>query len=33
MDVARRLYGDAGYEEISDYNGNSYAVFWGEKSL
>jgi len=33
MDVARRLYGDAGYEEIPDYNGNSYAVFWGEKRL
>ena len=33
MDVARQLYGDAGYEEIPDYNGNSYAVFWGEKRL
>ena len=33
MDVARKLYGDAGYEEIADYNGNSYAVFWGEKRL
>ena len=33
MDVARRLYGEAGYEEIDNYNGNSYAVFWGEKAL
>ncbi|MDA0185508.1 GNAT family N-acetyltransferase [Solirubrobacter phytolaccae] len=33
MDVARRMYGEAGYEEIGDYNGNSYAVFWGEKAL
>jgi GNAT superfamily N-acetyltransferase len=33
MEVAQRLYGEAGYEPIPDYNGNSYAVFWGEKRL
>ena len=27
------LYRSAGYEEIPDYNGNAYAVFWGEKRL
>ena len=30
---ARALYESAGYRAIPDYNGNSYAVFWGEKTL
>ena len=33
MDAARALYGRAGYRAIPDYNGNSYAAFWGEKVL
>ena len=33
MDAARALYGRAGYRAIPDYNGNSYASFWGEKVL
>ena len=30
---ARRLYLDAGYTEIDDYNANPRASFWGEKLL
>jgi GNAT superfamily N-acetyltransferase len=30
---ARALYESAGYRAIGDYNGNPYAVFWGEKAL
>lgn len=30
---ARALYLSAGYREISDYNGNVEADFWGEKVL
>jgi GNAT superfamily N-acetyltransferase len=33
MTVAMALYGSAGYRSIPDYNGNSYASFWGEKEL
>ena len=33
MPVAREMYRRAGYREIEDYNGNSYAAFWGEKVL
>ena len=33
MDAALALYGRAGYRAIPDYNGNSYASFWGEKVL
>jgi GNAT superfamily N-acetyltransferase len=33
MTTAMALYGSAGYEPIEDYNGNSYASFWGEKVL
>jgi GNAT superfamily N-acetyltransferase len=33
MDAALALYGRAGYRAIADYNGNSYASFWGEKVL
>jgi GNAT superfamily N-acetyltransferase len=33
MDAALALYGRAGYRAIPDYNGNSYASFWGEKAL
>ena len=33
MPVAREMYRRAGYREIADYNGNSYAAFWGEKTL
>jgi len=33
MDAALALYGRAGYRAIPDYNGNSYASFWGEKRL
>jgi hypothetical protein len=31
MKAALKLYSD--YESIPDYNGNSFAVFWGEKRL
>jgi GNAT superfamily N-acetyltransferase len=31
--VAEAMYRAAGYREIPDYNGNSYASFWGEKEL
>jgi GNAT superfamily N-acetyltransferase len=31
--AAERLYRGAGYTAIPDYNGNAYAVFWGEKTL
>lgn len=27
------LYRSAGYQEIPDYNGNTYASYWGEKPL
>ncbi len=30
---ARGLYESEGYAEISDFNGNPVAVFWGEKPL
>ncbi len=33
MTTAMALYASAGYEPIGDYNGNSYASFWGEKVL
>jgi GNAT superfamily N-acetyltransferase len=33
MTTAMRLYRRAGYHDIPDYNGNSYASFWGEKVL
>jgi GNAT superfamily N-acetyltransferase len=33
MTTAMRLYESAGYRPIPDYNGNSYASFWGEKAL
>jgi GNAT superfamily N-acetyltransferase len=36
LDTAGPLAGfylDAGYVPIEDYNGNSYATFWGEKTL
>ena len=33
MPVARALYVASGYAPIEDYNGNSYAAFWGEKRL
>jgi GNAT superfamily N-acetyltransferase len=33
MTTALRLYESAGYRPIPDYNGNSYASFWGEKQL
>lgn len=33
MHVAIALYRSSGYEEIPDYNGNSYAGFWAEKRL
>ena len=32
MTTAMGLYESAGYRPIPDYNGNSYASFWGEKS-
>ena len=31
MTTAMALYRGAGYRDIDDYNGNSYASFWGEK--
>jgi GNAT superfamily N-acetyltransferase len=33
MTSAIALYRGAGYRDIPDYNGNSYASFWGEKGL
>ena len=33
MTTAMALYRAAGYRDIEDYNGNSYASFWGEKVL
>jgi GNAT superfamily N-acetyltransferase len=33
MTTAMGLYESAGYRPIPDYNGNSYASFWGEKVL
>ena len=30
---ALRMYLQAGYRAIADYNGNPYASFWGEKRL
>ena len=33
MTTAAAMYRRAGYREIADYNGNSYASFWGEKEL
>ena len=33
MTTAMGLYESAGYRPIPDYNGNSYASFWGEKRL
>ncbi|HWM10512.1 MAG TPA: GNAT family N-acetyltransferase [Solirubrobacteraceae bacterium] len=33
MTTAMALYSSAGYVAIEDYNGNSYASFWGEKVL
>jgi ribosomal protein S18 acetylase RimI-like enzyme len=33
MTSAIALYRGAGYRDIPDYNGNSYASYWGEKVL
>jgi len=33
MTTAMGLYRRSGYVDIPDYNGNSYASFWGEKAL
>jgi ribosomal protein S18 acetylase RimI-like enzyme len=33
MTTAIALYRGAGYRDIPDYNGNSYASYWGEKVL
>jgi GNAT superfamily N-acetyltransferase len=33
MTIAMNLYRRSGYRDIADYNGNSYASFWGEKVL
>jgi len=33
MTAALALYESAGYRPIPDYNGNTYASFWGEKEL
>jgi GNAT superfamily N-acetyltransferase len=33
LTAATALYRSAGYRDIPDYNGNSYASFWGEKVL
>jgi GNAT superfamily N-acetyltransferase len=33
MTTAMALYRSAGYRDIPDYNGNSYASYWGEKVL
>jgi ribosomal protein S18 acetylase RimI-like enzyme len=33
MTTAMEMYRRAGFRDIADYNGNSYASFWGEKDL
>ena len=33
LTTAIALYRGAGYRDIPDYNGNSYASYWGEKLL
>lgn len=33
MTTAMAMYRSAGYRDIEDYNGNSYASYWGEKEL
>jgi GNAT superfamily N-acetyltransferase len=33
MTTAMAMYRASGYRPIPDYNGNSYASFWGEKEL
>jgi GNAT superfamily N-acetyltransferase len=33
MTTAMDMYRRAGFRDIPDYNGNSYASFWGEKDL
>ena len=33
MTTAIALYRSAGYRDIPDYNGNSYASYWGEKDV
>ena len=33
LTTAIALYRGAGYRDIPDYNGNSYASYWGEKVL
>jgi len=33
MTTAMAMYRRAGYRDIPDYNGNSYASYWGEKVL
>jgi GNAT superfamily N-acetyltransferase len=33
MKTAMEMYRRSGYRDIPDYNGNSYASFWGEKDL
>lgn len=33
LTTAIALYRSAGYRDIPDYNGNSYASYWGEKVL
>jgi GNAT superfamily N-acetyltransferase len=33
MTTAMDMYRRSGYRDIPDYNGNSYASFWGEKDL
>jgi GNAT superfamily N-acetyltransferase len=33
MTTAMAMYRRAGFRDIPDYNGNSYASFWGEKDL
>lgn len=30
---AKALYASAGYEEISDYNGNPHASYWAQRAL
>ena len=33
MTTAMEMYRRSGFRDIPDYNGNSYASFWGEKDL
>ena len=33
MTAAMAMYRSSGYADIPDYNGNTYAAFWGEKEL